>query len=1008
MAFYQNLTMNIKSFFKNNWIHFVVLGVFLIVTVAYFSPEFDGYNIKQHDVEQHKGMSNEIAHHRELTGEEALWTNSMFGGMPGIQISTLYNGNIFQAALISFFVFIGVPSGIFILHLIGFYILALCLRLKPLIGMFGAFAYGFATYEIVILQAGHNSKAVAMALMAPVIGAFIMAYRRNWKWGVILSAFFMTWQLAANHLQVTYYMGILLFAIGLFELVRAIREKTIKKFGITSVAIIGGYLLALLINYGNITLTNDYAKYSIRGENDLTINPDGSKIVAPTDGLDRDYITNWSYGKGESFTLISPYVKGSHSAGLANTQFLEMAQNMDMPGDELKATLEVPVAVYWGDQPMTSGPVYLGIISVFLALLALFFVKDRMKWVIFGVSVLALMLSWGKNFMGLTDFFIDYVPGYSKFRTVTIILVLIELCAPLLAVYSLQMLYTEREKIKEQRKKFLYVSGGFLTFLLILLMSGLNDNYTSIQDNISIENAIARNEEGMMDQIQRMDPAVLKEQYGLNVNNPQELELFVSNQMTQVIDNYDKGYLGLKKVRAKIYKSSVLRSLGIGFLGVALAALFFFTSVSSIVVTGGFIVLLLLDLVPVDRNYLGTETLPNGDYVHWVPEEEAQYPFAAMSADEAILQNEIKLNPGLEAKIKEGERKGKDKADRKGISGSVRRRVIDSYRFSVLNRNTNYRVFDYNGGWGSSRAAFFHKSLGGYHGAKLRNIQNLFEFHIARTNNQVLDMLNVKYFIQGENLRPNPNAMGNAWLVKEVKVLQNPDDEILALGSKFKLLNQGSGKILVNGEEKSEVIVFGGEKLDYLRAPGDTLPIPLSNGLSKGMKAIFVSDVNGKTDLVPEITLEMDTAKSFTSFVSIELLDRFEPRIQALILKDFSSKLSAITYSGEGTVSMTSYAPNKITYKADLRGKQLIVFSEIYYPEGWTAKVDNKEIDILKVNYLLRGLEVDGGQHKIEFVFDLPKLKNSNMLAVAGSVLLFIIIGLGLWKIPVINGKQKG
>ena len=262
----------------------------------------------------------------------------------------------------------------------------------------------------------------------------------------------------------------------------------------------------------------------------------------------------------------------------------------------------------------------------------------------------------------------------------------------------------------------------------------------------------------------------------------------------------------------------------------------------------------------------------------------------------------------------------------------------------------------------------------------------------------IFDMLNVKYFIQGDNVRPNPNAMGNAWLVKEVKTYETPNDEILALGARFTLENKGSGKLLVNGEEKATADVYGSERLQYLLGSGDTLRVPMSNGLRPGLKALFVADTNGNTNLIPEQTLALDTANSFTSFVSLEMTERFDPTTSVVMLESEAKKLSSKGYAGEGEVKMKSYAPNKITYEADVKGDQLIVFSEIYYPEGWTATVDGKEADILKVNYLLRGVEVKGGKHKIEFAFDLPKLKTSNTMAVVGTCVLAVLLAFGCWK----------
>lgn len=994
--------MDIKSFFKNNWIHFAVLGLFLIITIAYFAPEFDGYGLKQHDIEQHKGMSNETVHHREVTGEEPFWTNSMFGGMPTVQISTLYNGNFFQKATIWFLGSFGVPAGIFLLHLIGFYILALCLRIKPIIAVVGALAFALSTYEILILQAGHNSKAIAVAFMAPVLGAFIMSYRNNWKWGVILSALFMAFELSANHLQVTYYLGILLFFIGLYELFKAFKSKEIKQFAITSVALLGAYGLALLINYGNITSTNDYAKHTIRGANDLSISPTGD-AAKNTGGLDIDYITNWSYGLGESFTFLSPYVKGSHSNLLANMPFKESLENSDRTSKEIQSALSAayltpdgrggiqarPFLLYWGEQPGNGGPFYLGIAVLFLAVLSLVFLKDRIKWVLFAVTILALMLSWGKNFMGLTEFFVDYVPGYNKFRTVTIINVLIEMIVPLMGVMFLQKIYTHREEFKAKKKTFLISSGAFLVVLLAITVVGIGDNYTNPIEVNNMRNL----EDYAAAQLYSTDPQELAG-YGIDVNNQAQMQSVITSQVEQ----YEESYAELKSFRSELFTSSMLRSIGFSILAIGLMALFFFTTVSSTIVVAGLSVLVLIDLVPVNRMYLGSQTDASGKYQFWLPEPEIKYPLSSLETDVVIMDTEVGQNPAVAAAVNEGKIKGEKKAAELGYTGKDKRRVIDSYKFSALNMNTNYRVFDMNGGWGSSRASYFHKSLGGYHGAKLRNIQNLFEFQISRSNSEVLNMLNVKYFIQGNRTSPNPGAMGNAWLVQEIRTFDTPDDEIRALGGKFQLKNVGTGQVVINGNIEKEPVVYGAEQMLYITLKGDTMNIPLSNGLTVGLKALFVADVNGQTNLVPEQTIALDTANSFTSMVSIEKLEEFIPTKEALMLDSEAKKLSKQEFSGVGSIKMKSYAPNKIVYDAEIDGKQLAVFSEVYYADGWTAKVDGKETEILKVNYLLRGLELEGGKHTIEFTFDIPKIKTSNTIAVVSTLFLALCIGFGFWK----------
>jgi hypothetical protein len=973
-----------KSFFERNWQHFAVIGGFIVIMFAYFSPEYDGYHLKQHDIEQYIGMSQEIKTFREKTGDEPLWTNSMFGGMPTVQISTLYDGNVFQTGMIWFLKNVGVPSGILLLHLIGFYILALCLRVRPLIGFIGAIAFAFASYEIVILQAGHNSKAITVALMAPVLGAFIMAYRQNWKWGALLSALFMSFEIASNHLQVTYYFAFILAGLGVFELVKALRNKAIKQFLITSGAVLAAYLLAVFINYGNVSLTNDYAKQTIRGGNDITIRPDGEVATENTEGLDKDYITNWSYGRDESFTLVSPYVKGSASIGIADSPFKELIENSDRSSKDINGILNAPYPVYWGEQPMTSGPVYLGVVMIFLLVLGMVYIKDGSKWVFLGVSILALMLSWGKNMMGLTDFFIEHVPGYNKFRTVTIVLVLIELCVPVIGVLLLQRLFEEREQIKETKKQFLIVSGVFFVLLFGVKTVGLGDNYTSQSELQRINEIPAQ----IMDQVRGTDPQILATNYGIDVNNPQQLEQFVDAQVDGATEQYDL----MKSARADIFNSSMNRSLLFTFLAIALIGLYFYTALPTTLIFGGLGLLVLLDLIPVDQNYLSSAENDRGEYKYWVASAQTDYPLSPEKADLQIMEMEA-MDPKVNNEIKKGESEGSKMADELGYTGGDKRRVIDSYRFSALNLATNYRVFDLNGGWNSTRASYFHKSLGGYHGAKLRNIQNVFDFHLSRSNNKVLDMLNVKYFIQEESLRPNPTAMGNAWFIRNIKVKDTPNDEIRALGNEFKLVNAGSGIFLVNRKVVKEAIVFGTEKIQYLLPGKDTMDVPLSNGISKGMEVLWVMDANGATNLIPAATMQMDSLKSFSKLISVNVTDEFNPANDAVMLKDVAAGLKKRSFSGIGNIKMTAYAPNKISYSAECKGDQFAVFSEIYYPEGWKATVDGKEVPILKTDYLLRGLELKNGKHKVEFTFDLPKFRKSNNYALFGSLLLFGLIG---------------
>lgn len=977
--------MNISAFFKKNWIHFAILASFLITMYAYFSVQFEGYGLQQHDVQQFKGMSNEIQYFREVAEEEPLWTNSMFGGMPAAQISVIYKGNIFKEMVTGFMNMFPSPAGILLLHLIGFYILGLCLRLKPLIAAFGAFAFAFASYEIVILQAGHNSKAMAVAFTPAVLGAFIMAFQRNWKWGAVLSALFMTFELAMNHLQVTYYLAFVLFFVGVYFLVEAIKTKAFRQFGITTAAVIGGYLIALMINYGNISMTNSYAKHTIRGGNDLTMDAKGEAIQKGSTGLDKDYITNWSYGVDESFTLVSPYVKGSHSAQISRTAFSDMVKESSRSRAEKKEILEAPFPIYFGDQPFTSGPVYLGVLVMLLSLLGLFLLDNKIKWYLFAVSVLALMLSWGKNFMPLTDFFIDNFPGYNKFRTVTIILVLLELCLPVIGVLLLQKFWEERESLKEKKKMFFIGSGVFLVVLLGLKFVGLGDGYSNVeeQERMEKENLLAEQTVSLYDM-----PAQQLAEYGIDKNNKQQMDAVINSQVESVTAQYE----ATRDVRAEIVSSSTTRSIVIGIFGIGLIALFFFTELNPAFVVMGLIVLQMIDLIPVDRNYLGDEKDEKGQYVHWVDRAKMQYPLAPTPMDQQIMSMELAQNPELQKAVNEGEKRGREKAQELGYRSGDKSRVVESYKFQALNMATNYRVMELDGFWGSSRASYYHKSISGYHGAKLRSIQNLNEFHISRSNNDVLNMLNIKYIIRGANVSPNRGALGNAWFVREVKTVSTPDVEITSLGKKLKATNIGNGKLMLNGKTDSSVEVSDGQQLKYIAATGDTLQVPLHNGVENGREGYFVRDKNGNTGYLPKLSFEMDST-SFERLVKLELLYDFDPKSQAVMLEEQAKNLTEKKYTGEGAIAMKSYAPNKIVYSSDASSKQLAVFSEIYYPEGWTATIDGKEAKILKVNYALRGLEVPAGKHEIEFKFYLKAYHTAGTMAYIGSFLILALLG---------------
>lgn len=984
-----------KAFFQKNWIHFAAVAVMFIITLIYCKPVTEGYGLKQHDIQQWHGMAHEAVEYRKAYGEESLWTNSMFGGMPMMQISVIYSGNLINKISHYYTTALGRPVDIILMHMIGFYIFAILLGMRPLVGLIGAVAMAFASYEIIVIQAGHNAKAMATAFMAPVLGIFIKTYREKISlWIFALAGIFMAFEIGCNHVQVTYYLAFLLVGLGIYFFVRAIRKKTIKDFMLKTIGLIVVFVLAAVVNSGNLLLTNDYAKHTIRGGNDITINPDGTAASNQSSGLDRDYITHWSYGIGETFTLISPNVKGGGSFSLGGSHFADVLENSDF-SNETKQEL-ANYGVYWGDQPFTSGPVYIGIVVFILALLSLFFWQSNMKWVFFAVSLLAIALSWGKNFMGLTNFFIDYVPGYSMFRTVTIILIMVELCAVALALFFIEYFISNRDQFVLQKNKFIAVLGGVFLFSIVMRFMG-----DSIDDfsGVSEKDQLAQMEQGYYKQILSMDPAVLLSNYGLNVNNQQQVREFVSVQVKQVEEKMND----MKDIRRQIYKDSWTRTTAFTFFTGLVLLLFISTSMTPAILALSLLVLTSIDLIPVAYDYLGSQTDVNGNYKYWEENGLIKYPVSTNEADREILDMEVATDSKLENIIAQAGRKGNEEAESSGFSGQARTNVIDAAKFSALNFNSSYRVFDQTGGFSSSRSSYFHKAIGGYHGAKLRNFQNIIDFHIARGNNTVFDMLNVKYIIQNDEqgmvARVNPNVAGNAWTVKKVRTYSHPNDEIRALGTIFVLRNEGAGTLYINGKEEDEVDVYGSEKIQYvLKGTKDSISVPLSNGLKEGMEVSFVIDANGKTDLVMPTVFETEEGKaSFLKLVNIGVKEIFDLKDEVVMLESEAKKLSSNSYTGEGTVTMTNYLPNHMKYTADLKDKQLVVFSEIYYRDGWKLLIDGKEAPILKVNYLLRGAEIPAGKHNLELVFDLPKFHKLNTIALIGSLILFGLLITGLF-----------
>lgn len=843
--------MNIKKILP----YLVAIAIFAIINIVQFSPIFSGKALEQGDIVRFRGMSQEVTDFRNTEHQEALWTNSMFGGMPAYQVSTVYPGNWLGNIDKAFHAFLPHPNGYVFLYFLGFFILLLCLEINPWLAIIGALAYGFSSYFFIIIEAGHNSKANAIGYLAPLLGGIILLLRGKHWLGFAVSTLFLALELNAGHPQISYY-GFMLFGlvfIGYF--VVAFKQKAIKPFFISTAIFVAACIVGFLPNTGSLYATYEYGNYTTRGKTELTMNANlKSNEGNITSGLDKDYATQWSYGVGETFTFLIPNFKGGASAAIGGVD-KDALKSVDPQMREQVAQS----SAYFGEQPFTSGPVYIGAIVILLCVLGLFIIDHPLKWPLIIGTIMSVMLAWGKNFMGLTSFFMDYFPGYNKFRAVSMILIVAELTIPLLAILALDKFIKSAAKnetftlpfLKTQidLKKVLIISvalvGGFC--LISAFMPTLTNSFIPAGEETQIVNQFRQS--GAPDaQIAQFMPD------------------FLSN---------------IEKARESIFKSDARRSLT--FVG--LAAIFLFLYLTKKLKLELFFlslgVFILADLWPVASRYLNDK--------NFVPKAQYDAPPVKSQADEQILQDK-------------------------------------SLDYRVLNLSTST--------FNDAATSYYHKSIGGYHGAKLKKYQEIIDFHLDKEINAfydglntavqndslmqihtaklgVLNMLNTKYVIVPAKDQsfaiPNPQANGNAWFVKNIKTVANADSEIVAL--------------------------YG---------------------------------LNTKRDAVIQ-----QKNKEITPVAS--------------------------SYNTDGKITLQSYKPNYLVYETDSKDKGFAVFSEIYYPKGWDAYIDGRLTPHTCVNYVLRGMEIPSGKHKVEFKFEPKAYKTGNTIAMIGSILVLIAVGGGLF-----------
>ena len=774
--------------------HLIAIAAFLIFVLIYFAPQFKGQELYQGDIVNFKGMAKEVVDYREATGDEALWAGNMFSGMPAYQISVQFSNNLIKWFDNIFRVFIPRPAGYVLMYLIGFYLMGVMLKWDWRISMLGAFGFALSSYFFIILEAGHNSKALAIAYMAPLLGSILMTLKGKWKSGGVLTAFFMALQLGANHFQITYYTFLLVGIIGLVYLYQAIKDKLLapylKRIGVISLAVV----LGVGCNMGRIWTTYEYTPYTTRGKSELK---EDMTAENKTSGLDKDYATAWSYGVAETFTLLIPNFMGGASGG----ELPEKGAVANAIGASPQARDFLKNApTYWGQQPFTSGPVYAGAIMCFLFVLGLFILPTAARvWLLVG-TLFSLMLAWGKNFMPLTDLFLEYFPMYNKFRAVSMILIVAELCIPLGAVMSLYYIFKRKMGFEDLKKPLMYsfaLTGG-----LALIIALIGPAFFSF--------------EGASDA--RFSQA--------------------------------GWYAALLEDRASLMRADAFRSFV--FIALAGLGLWFYAKqkLTGNVLLYALTALVIIDMTPINKRFLNEE--------NFVPERKVEEPYTPNNADQQILQD-------------------------------------DGY----------YRVYNTTEALDrGARTAYFHKSIGGYHGAKLRRYQELINHHIAisRPNREVLNMLNTKYFIvQGPAARRNPGALGPAWKVKKIRWADDADD----------------------------------------------------------------------------VLKEMENFRSFRTAV-IETKD--------------AQRIGRYDSSANVSITLSSYTPKHLIYDYSSDKPALVVFSEIYYPEGWNAYIDGEPADYWCANYVLRSMTLPAGKHTVEFKFEPKSYYMGSTISLISSIVLLLLM----------------
>lgn len=691
-----------SNWFKRNGEHLAIIGLFIVMCFIYFSPALQGKKLYQTDILQAKAMQKEIMDFKAKDGKAPLWTNQMFGGMPAYQIWATYPKNV-TTYVISFFkaVFPN-PIDTVLLYLLGAYLLFCTLKINPWLAAAGAIAFAFSSYNFIIIDAGHSNKALAIAFFAPVVAGVLLCFRGKYLWGSVITAISLALEIRANHIQMTYYLFLVLLILAFIELYHAIKSKTVADFTKSIGYLVVAVIIGAAVNAGTLWTTYEYGKESIRGKSNLK-----SQSAEPSNGLDKEYAYQWSQGVGENLTFLIPNAYGGSSGTKIDkdSPVGKVLMNKGIPEAQVEGVIQQLqgtglVNTYWGEKPFTSGPYYFGAIVFFLFILGLLVVKDRIVWWIFISTLLTLFLSFGKNFPFISDLFFNYFPLYNKFRAVESILAVTGLLFPILAILTLKEISKGTYDTKALLKKVkyaLYITGGLLAIILIvpgLFLSFKPSNQDQIVQGLT---QLTGGDQG-----------------------------FANSLVNALVDE-----------RTSLARMDAFRSLLFVLVGAGIVWAMIKQKIKPQLAFILFAAAILVDMWTVDRRYLNNDK--------FVDESALNQTFQPREVDELIMRD-----------------------------------PSPDYRVLDLTINT----------FSDASASYFHKTVGGYHAAKLKRFQEVLDKQFNNAiNEDVLDMLNTKYVItadekgQSQRITNRSTACGNAWFVSKILYVKNADEEMAGISS---------------------------------------------------------------------------------------------------------------------------------------------------------------------------------------------------------------------------------